>query len=84
MIAKKARSGNLSIIIGGTCIFLALASALKVERPPNSTGSLLDDMPFIGGQLFVSLAVFVVGAFLLGKGIMARRPPTEIDRGDDR
>jgi len=54
-------------------IFLVFAvlSLRGIQRPPNSTGNLLDDLPFLGGQLFVTAALATVGLFLLLK-----KPPS--------
>ncbi len=54
-------------IIGGILIIVALMSWRGLQRPPGSSGNLVDDLPYLGGQLFVSAAIAVVGLFLLFK-----------------
>lgn len=62
---RRKKKWSVGQVIGLCLIVMAVPSFGKVERPPNSTGSLLDDLPFIAGQLFVSVTVLVVGLFLL-------------------
>ncbi|TWU19657.1 hypothetical protein Poly21_18320 [Allorhodopirellula heiligendammensis] len=54
-------------VFGWILIVLAGLSLRGIQRPVDSTGNLADDLPFLGGQLFVSAAVATVGLFLLWK-----------------
>jgi hypothetical protein len=56
------------------CIFLAMVGISQgVKRPAGSSGDFLDDLPFIAGQLFVPLALVIVGSFLVWRG-WTRKP----------
>lgn len=52
-------------VIGLCLVVIAVPSFGRIERPPNSTGNFVDDMPFIGGQLFVGASILTIGMFLL-------------------
>ena len=52
---------------GVILLVIAGLSLRGVQRPPGSTGSLIDDLPYLGGQLFVTASVAAVGLFLMLK-----------------
>lgn len=62
---RKKKKWAVGQVIGLCLLVVAVPSFGKLKRPTNSTGNLLDDLPFIAGQLFVSVAILVVGLFLL-------------------
>lgn len=72
-LRPKKRAGTMSITVGIICLVLAFAGLTQgIKRPPDSTGDLLDDLPFMAGQLFVPIALIALGAFLLSRGYQAR------------
>lgn len=64
---EPRRPSKVRRTIGLILLVVSLMSLRGFQRPTGSTGSILDDLPFLGGQLFVSAAIAAVGLFLLFK-----------------
>jgi hypothetical protein len=68
------RSGTVSIAVGSVLLFLAFAGLTQgIHSPPNSRGDLMEDLPFIVGELSVPFVLIAVGSFLLWRGFQARK-----------
>ena len=63
--SKTTYSSKTRKTFGVILLVFAGLSLRGLQRPPNSTGNLIDDLPYLGGQLFVTGALAVVGMFLL-------------------
>lgn len=59
------RSFKTRKTVGIILLVIAALSLRGLQRPPGSTGNLADDLPFLGGQLFVTGSLAAVGLFLL-------------------
>jgi hypothetical protein len=69
------KPSKVSFTVGIILIVLACAGMTQgIKRPPNSRGDLLDDMPFILGQLFVPAILIVLGGYLVIRGRIQPKP----------
>ena len=63
------KPSKVSFMIGISLIVFACAGLTQgIKRPPQSRGDLIDDMPFILGQLFVPAILIVLGGYLVMRG----------------
>jgi hypothetical protein len=63
------KPSGASFTLGIILSVLACAGLTQgMKRPPGSRGDLIDDMPFILGQLFVPAILIVLGGYLVMRG----------------